>query len=563
MDIVVDSLTYTYTGQPGPALRDVSLEVRCGELCCLVGANGAGKSTLCCAVAGFVPHFYRGEMYGAVVVGGQDTVQRTIGELARRVGIVFQNPFDQLTGATLTVFAEVAFGLENLGTPREETMARVEGALRRVGLWGLRDRSPFELSGGQQQRLAIASILAMDPPVIVLDEATSQLDPSGTREVWQVIADLHASGKTLLVVDHKMEYVARHASKVVLMEGGRVVEAGRPSEVLGRDDLEEHGVGRPPFMEVARTLRERGLWAGDLPMTVEEAAGVLRKAAAPRRAAVQKLQTEAPGTVPGIVLEDVCYEYPGGVAALRGISLRISRNETAAMIGENGAGKTTLAKHLNGLLEPTSGRVTVDGVDTRGHTVASMARLVGFVFQNPDDQLFQGQVFKEIAFGPRNLGYPGDEVERLVRWAAGLVGIENLLDRHPFDLGLAERKLVAIASVVAMDTPHVILDEPTTGQDYPGTQKLARLVEKLAAAGKTVIAITHDMEFAAAHFARAIALASGQVIVDGPPKEVFSRAEELQRASVEPPQVARLGRMLGLQECVLEQEALFRALGLV
>ncbi|MEW6105934.1 MAG: ABC transporter ATP-binding protein [Bacillota bacterium] len=277
MDIVVDSLTYTYPGQPGPALRDVSLEVQSGELCCLVGANGAGKSTLCCAVAGFVPHFYRGEMYGAVLVGGQDTVQSTIGELARRVGIVFQNPFDQITGATLTVFAEVAFGLENLGTPKEETVARVEGALRRVGLWEVRDRSPFELSGGQQQRLAIASILAMDPPVIVLDEATSQLDPSGTREVWRIVANLHESGKTLLVAEHKMEYVARHATKVVLMEGGRVVASGCPSEVLGRDDLEVRGVGRPPFMSVVRALREKGLWDGEVPLTLEGAADVLRK----------------------------------------------------------------------------------------------------------------------------------------------------------------------------------------------------------------------------------------------------------------------------------------------
>lgn len=277
MDIVVDSLTYTYPGQPGPALRDVSLEVQSGELCCLVGANGAGKSTLCCAVAGFVPHFYRGEMYGAVLVGGQDTVQSTIGELARRVGIVFQNPFDQITGATLTVFAEVAFGLENLGTPREETVARVEGALRRVGLWEVRARSPFELSGGQQQRLAIASILAMDPPVIVLDEVTSQLDPSGTREVWRIVANLHESGKTLLVAEHKMEYVARHATKVVLMEGGRVVASGSPSEVLGRDDLEARGVGRPPFMSVVRALREKGLWDGEVPLTLEGAADVLRK----------------------------------------------------------------------------------------------------------------------------------------------------------------------------------------------------------------------------------------------------------------------------------------------
>ncbi|MEW6230609.1 MAG: ABC transporter ATP-binding protein, partial [Bacillota bacterium] len=238
--------------------------------------SGAGKSTLCCAVAGFVPHFYKGEMYGSVLVGGNDTVQSSIGDLARQVGIVFQNPFDQITGATLAVFAEVAFGLENLGTPGDETRERVKQALQKVGLWELRDRSPFELSGGQQQRLAIASVLAMDPPILVLDEATSQLDPSGTREIWQIIADLHQGGRTLLVVEHKMEYVARYASKVVLLEGGRLAAEGTPSEVLGRDDLESHGVGRPRFMAVVRTLTQRGLWRGPTPLTLEQAAEVLK-----------------------------------------------------------------------------------------------------------------------------------------------------------------------------------------------------------------------------------------------------------------------------------------------
>lgn len=264
----------------------------------------------------------------------------------------------------------------------------------------------------------------------------------------------------------------------------------------------------------------------------------------------------------GIVLDSVHYEYPGGVVALRGVSLAIGRGETVAIIGENGAGKTTLAKHLNGLLKPTAGLVTVDGLDTRERTVAGLAGLVGFVFQNPDDQLFQNRVSKELAFGPRNLGHAIGKVEELVSWAASQVEIEDLLSRHPYDLGLAQRNLVAIASVVAMDTPYVILDEPTTGQDYPGTRKLGRLVGKLASSGKTVISITHDMEFAAEHFARITVLAEGQVIMDGAPHEVFSRPRELESASVEPPQMARLGQMLGFDGCVLSEDELFRALRL-
>lgn len=279
MDIVIDSLTYTYPGQTQPALSDISLSIESGELCCLVGANGAGKSTLCCAIAGFVPHFYKGEMYGSVVVGGVDTVQSSIGDIARSVGIVFQNPFDQITGATLTVSAEVAFGLENLGVPREETIRRVEDALRKVGLWDLRARSPLELSGGQQQRLAIACVLAMDPPVIVLDEATSQLDPAGTREIWRIIAMLHAAGKTLLVAEHKMEYVARYATKVVLLHEGEVAACGSPRDVFGRDDLASCGVKRPPFMDLMIRLAQRGLWQGEVPLDLEDAASALKEVA--------------------------------------------------------------------------------------------------------------------------------------------------------------------------------------------------------------------------------------------------------------------------------------------
>lgn len=260
-----------------------------------------------------------------------------------------------------------------------------------------------------------------------------------------------------------------------------------------------------------------------------------------------------------IVLDDVHFEYPGGVVALRGVSLKIGRGETVAIVGENGAGKTTLVKHLNGLLKPSSGSVTVDGIDTRSKTVASMARLVGFVFQNPDDQLFQNQVAREVAFGPRNLGYPTERVEELVKWAVEQVEISDLLPRHPYDLGLAQRKLVAIASIVAMDTPYIVLDEPTTGQDHPGTEKLGRLVARLGGAGKTVIAITHDMEFAAAHFARIIVMADGKVILDGTPREVFSRPAVLERAAVEPPQITRLGQLLELGECVLDEGEFLQA----
>jgi len=271
--IELSNVTYTYPAAKFPALQNLNLQVNEGELVALVGANGAGKSTLCYTLAGFVPHFYRGELKGTVAVAGVDTHTTPLSELVLTVGLVFQNPFSQISGSKFTVYEEIAFGLENIGLPREEMKARVEKAMTLTGIVDLAGRSPYALSGGQQQRVALASILAMAPKVLVLDEPTSQLDPIGTREVFQVIKTLSQQGVTIIMAEHKIEWIATFADRVVALAGGEIILQGKPEEVLASPLLPEHGIGISRYTSVARLAAQESLWPAGrrLPVTLTEA----------------------------------------------------------------------------------------------------------------------------------------------------------------------------------------------------------------------------------------------------------------------------------------------------
>ncbi|MDI2099294.1 energy-coupling factor ABC transporter ATP-binding protein [Ruicaihuangia caeni] len=255
-----------------------------------------------------------------------------------------------------------------------------------------------------------------------------------------------------------------------------------------------------------------------------------------------------------VLIEDVRFSYPSGVEAVKGVSLSIRPGERVAIVGQNGAGKTTLVRQLNGIFRPTSGRVQVGDWITSEHTIAELATRVGYVFQNPDEQLFARTVRADVEFGPRNLGLDSAQVARRAETAIEAVGLSGVADLHPHHLSLSERKRVALAGVVAMGTPVVVLDEPTTGQDAAGVDMIAQVVAALTDAGRTVIAITHDMEFCAEHFDRVIVMAGGQVLVDGHPRDVFVRDAELDAAAVEPPQLTRLARALGWDDQPLSAE---------
>jgi energy-coupling factor transport system ATP-binding protein len=268
----LQNVTYKYPLTDMPALQDISLQVEDGEFLALIGPNGAGKSTLCYTLAGFVPHFFKGELAGTVEVAGMESHTTTLSEWVLNVGLAFQNPFNQISGAKYTVFEELAFGLENIGVPRQEMKKRVEDAMKLTGISDLAERSPYSLSGGQQQRVALTSILVMQPKVLVLDEPTSQMDPIGTREVFGVIRSLAEQGMTVILAEHKVEWIAEFADRVVALKDGAVLLDGSPADVLTSPVLPEHGFGISRYTSVARRAQEMGFWNGEkLPVTLEEA----------------------------------------------------------------------------------------------------------------------------------------------------------------------------------------------------------------------------------------------------------------------------------------------------
>jgi energy-coupling factor transporter ATP-binding protein EcfA2 len=560
--IEIEDLTFSYASQQHePALRNLSCSIEQGTFVGITGLAEAGKSTFCRLIAGYIPHFFQGEFSGRVNVAGKDTRETTIGELAERVGFVFENPFDQLTGASLTVLEEAAFALENMGLAREQIRLRAEKSISQVGMEDLKHRHPQQLSGGQSQRLALASILAVQPEVFILDEPTSQLDSLGVEEVFDVISDMHSRGNTLIVVSQDLDHLALHADRLIVIDEGEIKWDGEPREVLLEAAEARYPILIPDVLEISLKLRAAGRIPSNppLPLTVEQAANELSSIDTPGPAeTIAAGRTSRHSKVESskeLLFEDVHYDYPTGVSAIRGVSLSLDEG-CVCIVGQNGAGKTTFAKHLNGLLRPTRGRVLVRGKDTREYRVAELAREVGLAFQNPDDQLFRSTVEEEVRFGPDNVGASPEEAKRMVASAMHLMGLEAVREKKPHDLGVPERKRVATASVIAMNTPVVVLDEPTGGQDAEGIELLGQLVGQLVQQGKLVVVVTHDVKFAARHADRVIALHQGRVLLDDDPRTVFGREETLARTHVEPPAVTRLGKLLGLDETLLSPEEL-------
>lgn len=552
--IEVKGLKYKYPHTSKLVLDGIDFEADKGQFIGIIGENQAGKSTLCQAFAGLVPTMFRGAYGGKVIIGGVEASKVPIAVLCQKVGLVFQNPFNQLSGAKDTVFEEIAFGLQNLGIPREEIGKRVDKALKLLDIIKYKDRNPFDLSGGQIQRVAIASILAMEPEVLVLDEPTSQLDPQGSEDVFLVVEKLAKTGITIIMVEQKMEKLAAYCDKILLLHRGVQVAYDVPERIFSRDDLRELGVEPPVYTQVSKALSVYRKEGDELlyPVTLKQ---------------IQNHKNQFPVTISKtgreqnpdklgqdiFTIKDLGFHYIPGAPIIENLTLSLDIRPTA-VIGQNGAGKTTLVKLLKGLLKPRAGTVLLEEEDISGRTVAQLAKKVGYVFQNPDDQIFKNQVLEEVMVGPLNIGMTRKEGEQRAREALEMVGLLHAEKENPYDLDLSERKMVAIASVVAMDPKVLILDEPTIAQDARGREVLGQLIRTMTERGKFVLAILHDMDFVARYFERVIVMAGGKVISDGPGEKIFYEKDTLTKARLEPPHITRLCEILGYQGTFLTTE---------
>ena len=583
-------VTFTYDRQR-LALDGVSLSVPRGSLTCVLGGNGSGKSTLAKHLdALLVPDS------GSVAVDGLDTSDpEYVYDVRSRVGMVFQNPDDQLV-ATL-VEDDVAFGPENLGVPTEELGARVRRSLVQVGLTGFERHETNALSGGQKQRVAIAGALAMDPEVLVLDEASAMLDPRGRDGLMKVVRELNGRGMTVVMVTHIMAEAAE-ADYVVVLDAGRIRMEGTPQEVLTRaDELDELGLEVPPACRLALALREEGV-RGVEPRVrehelMEELATRAARSGTDTAGHDIAAGRESAGSTAGpadpssalISFDHVWFSYeppkehkrllrgrpsrrgravwgndPDAVWALSDVSLEVRCGEFLGIAGHTGSGKSTLVQQMNGLAHPTRGTVCAFGEDlARKGASADVVARVGVVFQYPERQLFAQTVFDDVAFGPRNLGCDEAEVARRAERSLRQVGLDPAIvrEKSPFDLSGGQQRRVAFAGVLAMEPEVLVLDEPAAGLDPASRRSFLSLIARLHEEGLTVVMVSHDMDDLASLCSRLVIMNEGSVALEGTPNEVFLKGSDLQRIGLGVPSAQRMAEALRARGVPLAEGRLY------
>jgi energy-coupling factor transport system ATP-binding protein len=500
-----DHVSVTYSGADRPVLNDVTLHVPEGELCLVVGATGSGKSTLLGAVNGLVPHFTGGRLSGTVRVAGRTTRDHPPRELADVVGSVGQNPV--ATFVTDTVEDELAYTMESLGLAPDVMRRRVEDVLDLLSISNLRNRPLSTLSGGQAQRVAIGAVLTANPKVLVLDEPTSALDPAAAEDVLAAVQRLvHDLGLTVLMAEHRLERVVQYADSVVWIPGdGAPLVYGPTATVMAQAPVV------PAVVQLGKHLG----WE-PLPLSVRDArrpAVALRE----RLPAAPPIHA-APNLGEVVASLDAATVRFGAIAALRDVNLQFRRGEVTALMGRNGAGKSTLLNALTGLVRTASGTARLSGRDPRELKSAELIRHVGLVPQQPADLLYADSVAGE-----------GADPE-LLRRIAGDID----LDAHPRDFSEGQRLEIALAVVLSSAPPLLLLDEPTRGLDYPAKARLARVLREFADAGHSIVLATHDVELAAEVSTRTVVLADGEVVADGPSRDVVTHSP------VFAPQVAKI-----------------------
>lgn len=517
--LVIENLRCRYETREEAALEGVSFTAGRGQIVLIAGTSGSGKTTLLRCINGLIPRSYKAEVSGRILLNGQDPSAWPLSEISQSVGTVLQDPERQILGAY--VRNEVAFGLENLGVPREEIIERIDETLAYLGIEHLCDRETFSLSGGEKQKVALAGVMVMRPEILALDEPLANLDPASARDALALIRRMADEGKTILIIEHRVEDVlALNPDHVLLMDEGRVIYQGDVEGLLKVADYRSVKLPAPVVLERARDEKVDPSVFFHPPRADSEGKALVE-------------------------FEGVSFHYPGGPPVIKDVSLAIRQGDIIALLGPNGAGKTTLIKHTIGLLKPTEGRVLLNGVDSREMSVAEMAHTIGYVFQSPRHMLFAPSVREELAFGPRNLGFSPDEIEENIHQALAVVNLMPEMDHSPLALSFGQQKRITIASVLAMRSAILIMDEPTAGQDLANYMNFMDSVVGLRSEeGKeyrfsAIVFITHDLDLAVSYANRVWLMSEGRIADDGPPQEVLADFDKLERCRVVPTSLLR------------------------
>ena len=575
------NVKFSYSESSAPALNGVSFSVKQGEFVSVIGHNGSGKSTLARLINGLLE-----ADEGKITVFGMDVADgKNAIEIRKRVGIVFQNPDNQMVASI--VEDDVAFGPENIGIEREEIGRRIDWALNAVGMEKYRTATPSRLSGGQKQRIAVAGVLAIRPDVLILDESTAMLDPKGRREVINVVKRLNEEeGMTIILITHFMEE-ALLADRTVVMNKGEIVLSGSPEAIFENgEELETFNLSLPRISVISDTLRAGGMEINNVLHPEELSAEILKNFENKGIYKGQSLKCE-PVFVGSsgewnIEIKDLSYTYskksPFASKALNGINLLIEEGELFGVIGHTGSGKSTLVQHLNALIKlPTAEKkfrkkrtkkgcpppvypaISVGQFDlsSKKCDFKSLRASVGMVFQYPEYQLFAESVFADVAFGLKNFNkkLSAEEVESAVKSSLEIVGLnyEEVKDKSPFDLSGGQKRRVAIAGVIVTKPSVLILDEPAAGLDPKGKNEIMELLHKLHREWcKTVIIVSHDMDEVADNCTKACVISEGKVFACGTPAQIFSRADELEALGLDIPLTAKIERGLAEKGIIIK-----------
>ncbi len=533
------NVSFAYGGSERLAINNVNFSIAQGEFVGIAGASGAGKSTLIRCASGITPQFFKGRFSGQVRVNARPITGKRVAELAGIIGTVFQDFEAQLFSTN--VRRELAFGMENLCVNRKIMHQRINKIAQLIGLSGLMEREPQSLSGGQKQRLALASVLCLNPALLLCDEPTTDLDPVAKNMLLDILDDLAGSGNSVGLVTHDTERLIR-ADRIVLMRDGSIVANGKATEILSDPQFcIDNGLFAPQMFSLFSLLGLK-----DRPLSVDEAKEVLDREGFVAKASPSRTDITMPSGDPLITVEDVHFYYTPDSPVLNGVSLEIEQGDFVCLLGQNGSGKTTLIKTFNAFLHPVSGRVFFKGIPVEKIGPSKMGQKIGFVFQNPDQMLFAANVFEEVAFGLRNYGMPEKEIPQKVAAALKAVGLNGTEDIDPFIMVKGDRQKLAVACVLACEPEVLILDEPTTGLDANEQVDMMELLVNLNSLGHTIVIITHSVQIAASYARRIFILDSGKIIGEGTTREILGKSDLLSRANLIAPPCVRLGCMYGL-----------------
>lgn len=535
--IQIQNISYTYPESASPVINNITLDLHEGQFVALMGANGSGKSTLLRCLNGLLQ-----PNQGHISVDALSILPQHLSQIRQKVGLVFQNPDDQIIAST--VEREMAFGLENLGISYEDMHERVEHMLHQFQLKTYQKQDPNQLSGGERQRLALASIIAMAPKYLLLDEPTSLLDPGARQDILTHLHMLHKEKNITPILVTQIPSEAAQADRIIVLNHGQVALDGSPAHIFAQTDtLAQLGLQPPLATQIAHRIH----LPKPYPLTIEALSNHIQirppiKATPP--SALPTPSQNAPIIIAQALSHIYDHKMPNQTRALTNLNIEIAHGETAVLIGPSGSGKSTFIQHLNGLLKPTSGTLTICGIHThKQKNLTNLRKQVGLIFQFPEAQLFAETVFDDIALGPQNLHL--SDIPTRVHNALTQVGLdpETFIKRDPLRLSGGEKRRVAIAGILAMQPEIIIFDEPTAGLDPMGAQRIEALIQTQKVENRTIIIITHDLDFAARIADRIYLFQKGHIIQHGAPADMLT-SQTLKPLGLCPPEIVQLRELL-------------------